>query len=203
MGTARQPSVPCGAHARSTGLPCVQPVQPGSRCRFHGGATPQAKRAAQRRAAEAAAAEAVRTYGLPLDVSPTDALLNEVRWTAGHVAWLRERVQELEHAALVWGMTEQVDKGAGEFTGTDTTEAAKPNVWLTLYQQERAHLVSVCKTAIQVGIEERRVKLAEAQGEVVAGVIRAILGELGLSADQAARAPEIASRHLRLVANTA
>jgi thiamine monophosphate synthase len=108
-------------------------------------------------------------------------------------------VQEVEQAALVWGTTEQVDKGSGEFTGTDTTEAAKPNVWLVLYQQERQHLVSVCKTAITCGIEERRVQLAEAQGEVVVGVIRAILGELGLTPEQAARAPEIASRHLRLV----
>lgn len=32
----------CGAHARSTGKPCIQPVSPGSnRCRFHGGKAPK------------------------------------------------------------------------------------------------------------------------------------------------------------------
>jgi hypothetical protein len=58
------------------------------------------KAAAERRVAEAAAretmAKAVRTLGLPIDVDPGKALLDEIHWTAGHVAWLRDKVQELE-----------------------------------------------------------------------------------------------------------
>jgi hypothetical protein len=58
------------------------------------------KAAAERRVAEAAAretmAKAVRTLGLPIDVDPGKALLDEIHWTAGHVAWLRYKVQELE-----------------------------------------------------------------------------------------------------------
>lgn len=195
----------CGGKRLNVDALCEQPAGWGTdhlgvgRCKRHGGSTPTHQTAARREMAE----QAVKTYGLRVDVSPVDALLGEVQWTAGHVAWLRERVQELESEALTWGTTETVDKGSGEFTGVDTTEAAKPNVWLVLYQQERKHLVDVCKTAITCGIEERRVKLAEAQGEVVAGVIRSILAELGLTPEQAARAPEVASRHLRLVANPA
>ncbi len=195
----------CGGKKRQGEGNCTRPAGWGTdhprigRCKLHGGKTTSHNVAAQQEMAR----RAVRTYGLPLDVNPVDALLDEVRWTAGHVAWLRERVQEIEQAALVWGVTEQVDKDSGEFSGSDKTEAAKPNVWLVLYQQERKHLVDVCKTAIQVGIEERRVKLAEAQGQMLADVIRAILAELALTPEQQARAPEIASRHLRLVAGLA
>lgn len=150
--------------------------------------------------AEAAAARAVVTYGLPIDVSPTEALLDEVRYTAGHVVWLRERVRETEAADLVWGMTEEVEKHATEFGGTDTTYAATPSIWLELYYRERKHLVDVTKAAITAGIEERRVKLAEHQGALVAQVIRAILTDLGLTPEQESRVPEVVPRHLRALA---
>jgi hypothetical protein len=150
-------------------------------------------------AREEAARRLVVTYGLPRDISPGDALLEEVQATAGHVAWLRAKVAELEDADLVWGVTEESDQQATEFPGVNTTRAAKPNVWLDLYRQERKHLVDVCKAALAAGIEERRVKLAEQQGALVAGVIRAILGDLDLTADQQAKVSEVVPRHLRAV----
>lgn len=50
---------------------------------------------------------------------------------------------------------------------------------------------------------EVRVQLAEAQGQQVAGAIRAILADLGLSADHQARVSEVVPRHLRLLASGA
>jgi hypothetical protein len=165
-------------------------------CKHHGGATPAGRKHAQ----EQAARKAVETYGLPRDISPTDALLEEVRYSAGHVAWLRAKVAELEAADLVWGMTEQVDKGATEFSGVDTTHAAAVNVWLELYFRERKHLLDLTKTAISVGIEERRVRLAEAQGALMNDVIRRILARLSLTQDQASLLPVIVPEELRRAA---
>ncbi|MDX3245841.1 hypothetical protein [Streptomyces sp. ME18-1-4] len=149
----------------------------------------------------------VETYGRKIDTTAGEALLEEVQWTAGHVAWLRERVQEIESEAavagvdgehpLVWGVTKR--KLGGEDRGT--TEEAVPNVWLKLYQQERDHLVKVCSAAIKAGIEERRIQLAEQQGALVAQAIRAILGDLQLTAEQQARVPEVVPRHLRALAS--
>ena len=120
------------------------------------------------------------------------------------MAWLRERVQEIEAGAdpgsenaLVWGVTKK--KTGGEDYGT--TEEAVPNIWLRLYQQERAHLVKVCSEAIRAGIEERRIRLAEQQGQLVAQAIRAILAALNLTAEQEARVPEVVPRHLRALAS--
>lgn len=146
------------------------------------------------------ARKAVETYGLPRDISPTEALLEEVRYTAGHVAWLREKVRELEDDRLIWGMTEQVDKQASEFPGTDTTAAAKPHMWLELYYRERKHLVDVTKAAISAGIEERRVKLAERDGALLNDVIRRILARIDLSAAQTALLPVVVPEELRRAA---
>jgi hypothetical protein len=46
----------------------------------------------------------------------------------------------------------------------EVVSKAGVNVWLMLYQAERKHLVDVCQVAINCGIEERRVKLAEQRG---------------------------------------
>jgi hypothetical protein len=169
-------------------------------CGSHGGRARQNKAAGVQRASEAKARQIMETYGQQIDTNPVDALLDEVRWTAGHVAWLRDRVREIEQAALTWGVTETVDKQAAEFPGVDTTEAARPNVWLVLYQSERKHLVDVCKAAISSGIEERRVRLAEQQGAILIGVIQMILGDLGLTPEQQALVPEVVPRALRSVA---
>lgn len=185
--------------------PCGQPRMRGQRvCKMHGGRAPQNQAKAAERVeqekAEKILAKAVVTYGLPVDTDPVEALLDEVRWTAGHVAWLRERVQELEQQALIWGRTKTDDQQATEFPGVNTTEQAVPNVWLELYSRERKHLVDVCKAAIAAKIDERRVRLAEQQGEILISVIQAILGDLNLTPEQKAKVPEIVPHHLRLIA---
>jgi len=146
------------------------------------------------------ARKAVETYGLPRDISPTDALLEEVRYSAGHVAWLRAKVAEIEADDLVWGKTEEVDRGSGEFAGIDVTRSAAVNMWLDLYFRERKHLLDLTKTAISVGIEERRVRLAEAQGSLMNDVIRRILARLSLSPDQSALLPVVVPEELRRAA---
>ncbi|WP_037616436.1 hypothetical protein [Streptomyces aureus] len=189
---------------KSNGEQCGAPAMLGQNiCHHHGGSAPQSIRAAKERLSEERARKLVATYGRKIETTATEALLDEVQWTAGHVAWLRERVQEIEEGAvadgtdgahpLVWGVTRE--KTGGEDHGV--TSEASPNVWLKLYQQERTHLVKVCEAAIRAGIEERRVRLAEEQGALVAQVIRLILADLDLTAEQRQRVPEIVPRHLR------
>lgn len=191
----------CGGKNRA-GAPCGNAAgyktdHPGAgNCTFHGGSSPNGRKHAM----EQAARQAVITYGLPRDISPTDALLEEVRYSAGHVAWLREKVAEIAAADLVWGKTEETDKGATEFAGVDTTYAAVPNVWLDLYFRERKHLLDLTKTAISVGIEERRVRLAEAQGALMNDVIRRILARLSLTSEQSALLPLVVPEELRRAA---
>lgn len=203
----------CNGH-RKDGSDCEGPAVTGSdKCRMHLG------RKAGEVIAESKARAMVQTYGLRRDVSPTEALLEEVQWTAGHVAWLRERVQEIEsqhlpeappdgdddeqvkHVGhpLVWGVTKE--KIGGDDYGT--TSEAVPNIWLRLYQDERTHLAKICADAIRCGIEERRVRLAEKQGELVFQVIRKILDDLGLTPEQEDRVAEVVPFRLRALASGA
>lgn len=203
-GQVRDGRLICGAKNKS-GEPCgLGPVPGAGRCGRHGGKAPQVQAAAERRRAEEKAQKimtnAVRTLGLPIDIDPGKALLDEIHWTAGHVAWLRDKVQELQDDELVWGRT-QTDQGVGPQGPVDTTtEKADPSVWYQLYLKEREHLAKVCALALRAGIEERKVKLAESQGLLVADVIRRILGALGLTPEQQRLVPEIVPRELRALA---
>jgi hypothetical protein len=58
------------------------------------------------------------------------------------------------------------------------------NVWVRLYQEWHDRLVRVAKTAIDAGVEERQVRLAEAQAQRLAAVIRAILTDLGYDLEE-------------------
>lgn len=186
----------CTANAKSGGR-FKNPVVPGTRvCRFHGGAAPQVREAGLRRIAMADAKLAAEQLGLLIDISPEQALLDEVQRCAGMLAFYQARVEELADVntnSLVWGLTKV--KVGGE-DGGETFEAAR-SVWLQLFNEERDRLVKVCAAALRAGIEERRVKLAEQQGILVAAVIRRILVRLNLNEAQQGLVATVVPEELR------
>lgn len=155
-------------------------------CRMHGAKTSQAQNGIKRRRAQAKVLEAVNTYGLPRDVDPHVALLEEVHRTAGHVAYLALIVSQLQEDRL---------------TQLGAYEVVKPSVWIDMYQSERKHLVAVTKAAIDAGIAERSVRIAEQQGALIADVFRKVLGdpELGITDEQRETMTHVVARHLRAV----
>ena len=165
----------CQAFSKQSGGQCQNyPSKGGKVCRYHGGATKRAKDKAQRVLAEREASKAVAKWGLPVDTTPSEALLDEVRWSATHVQYLRNKVAELADDDLVFGTTREVWKP----TGLETTSEAAVSVWYQLYIKEREHLVRVCEAAVRAGVEQRRVELAEQQGLLVATVLRRTLDAL-------------------------
>jgi 2-hydroxychromene-2-carboxylate isomerase len=150
----------CTGH-NSRGLPCGnRPIRGGTVCSTHGGSAPQVQSAAERRLQERQAVLAVEAFGLPREIDPHSALLEELHRTAGAVQWL---------GAVVAGL----DQGV-------VTDSAYVGLW----QDERDRLAKVAKICVDVGIEERRVRLAEQAGAQLAAVVRAVLGRLGLSDEQ-------------------
>lgn len=171
----------------------LPPLRGLTTCHMHGGNTHKA--IGQRRIAAVKAAAIAARWGLPVDITPVEAVLEQVKASAGHVQFYKLQVEALENAQMIWGQTR--NKIGGDDRGA-TYEAGR-NAWLTLYDAERERLVKFCAEAIKAGIEERRVRIAEQQGALVADVIRAILGELGLTEDQQAKIPELVPRHLRML----
>ncbi len=194
------PPPKCKATSKSTGEPCKSwPMRGQVVCHKHGGNAPQARKAAQRRLQTAKAAKAVSAYGLPREVEPHTALLEEVHRTAGHVATLSLIVGDLEQDQLTAGTTKTVLLPDG---GERVEITAAFSVWVALYQSERKHLVHVCRTAIECGVTERVVRLEEQRGALMADMIRRVLGDpaIGLSEGQRETAMVTAARHLRLLA---
>lgn len=143
------------------------------------------------------ACEAVRTFGLPVDIDPAAALLGEVRRSAGAVEWLGERVAELDPDDVIWGRALEREQTGGEFPGTTTEHRATVHVWVQLYAAERKHLAEVCAKAISAGVAERQVRVAEEQGRLVGDLLRAIID--GLPVEQRPGAYERARTQLALI----
>lgn len=102
------------------------------------------------------------------------------------------RQQSPAGTAGLIGHTFAADKQAGVFASAEAVRAL-----VALEAQERDRVVRFAKTAHDMGIAEREVKLAESQGALLAAVVRGILGDLDLTPVQLERAPEVIQRHLR------
>lgn len=123
----------------------------------------------------AALIAAAKRYGAERDINPYIALLEEVRRTAGHVAWLGWKVESAP-------------------TDDELLQSHLP--WLKLYQQERQHLVKVTTEAVRLGLEERVVRMEERKAELMARAFIAALEELNLPAEYMERAPAVLRRQL-------
>lgn len=162
----------CGARVKAKpelgreGGYCTQPrMRDQTRCRFHGGAAPHNKAAAERRGAEREARSLVAKYGLPVAIDPADALLDSLHSTYGAVLALRDAVMELEPQALVWGPSEIVEVNATQFPGVDRTEKAHITPLVELYERNLDRLAKIATDAVKVGISLRQEQRAAQMGE--------------------------------------
>lgn len=190
MGRVRSTIPKCGAKLTKGEGTCRHPAGYGTdhlgtgTCKFHAGSTPSGKLAAAR-----AEVRGPAFYGDPVDVTPSEALLQEVRRTAGHVAFLGLQVRE---AVLA---DEEATNGAKEASSTKERVRALRE----LYAAERKHLTQVCQVTLHAGVEERQVRVAERWGDELAGLLGAILADLKLTKEQERRAPDVVGRHLRVL----
>jgi len=156
------------------------------RCKYHGGNSPSHAIRAERDRHQAdldRASHEVARLGLPLDVDPQEALLQEVHRSAGAVAYLQRIVSSLE--------VDELKQTTSDNVGRDWE---RPAVWIELYENERKLLVAASQAAIRCGVAERQVRIAERQGELIANAVRAILTDLGVLNHP--RATEVVRREL-------
>lgn len=113
-----------------------------------------------------------------LNVTPWDALLEEVRRTAGAVAWLQLKVGETEDDEQLLLDVQDVDE-SGMPSGP-----APMRPWYRMYVAERQWLGRVSKMALDAGVAERLVQQAEINGQEIARVIGATLDALELTPAQ-------------------
>lgn len=135
----------------------------------------------------------MRAFGVPIDTDPMNALMGEVRRSAGIVAWLEVKVSALP---------EQLVNADGELNEESmvqiTKQGMKPGVWLQLYNDERAHLARVCKMALDAGVSQSLVDMLKQQSQAWIAVFREVFADprLQLTPAQQELWPVITDEHL-------
>lgn len=123
-----------------------------------------------------AALQQLPMFGQLVDITPQEALVFMVRRSAGMLSWLEAKVQTL---------------GTEEVFYENKAENQLANPWIALLNDERDRLVRYSKTAIDAGVAEREVQLAEQQGAMVAIVLRQVLDQLGLDEERRQQANQL------------
>jgi hypothetical protein len=197
----------CAAQRRN-GAACRRPAGWGTKhpgygnCKPRGGAT----RNGQLHAAKLLAADQATRIGIvmgfPIDVDPLEALLECIRIAAGEVSYCSDRIAELDASDAIVTFREHADRGGPEGEGwseSKTSTAATLHIWIVARRDALDRLARFSKMAIDAGVAERLVAIAEGLGQAIGGVLRAVLGDLNLTEEQLAIAPESVRRHLRLL----
>lgn len=184
----------CGAQRpnQPQGVLCTQRAgwgtdHPGvGRCKRHGGSTQTHEKSAVivqlRQAADA--------LGVPIEIDPGEALIRAVWEAEGNLAFYRAQVQQLSPDDL----PEDLD-GGGPGTGLFQPKMGmtpgpqgeafvvkyEPHPLVELYHEAERWRATVAASALKAGVEERRVRMAEADASKVLGAQVAALVAMGLS----------------------
>jgi len=134
---------------------------------------------------------ALSEFGLEVETTAEDALLNCLYRAHGTVMFYRHQVRLLSKDQMVYG-TESIKRtirpiapalqaGGPTHTQEDTT-IAKPivNIWVRLLQDAEKHLLAVASKVAELNIEHRRVALAEEQGAFMFKLLQVVVRKLGM-----------------------
>lgn len=199
----------CSATSKRTGQRCGNTVTGGATvCRFHGGRAPQTIAAVKRRQLAAEALSDLARMGVAVECTPIEALEAMLHEAAGNVVVLRELVAQLPLQGAVvriddvdtelepqprGGALKRLHAPAAVVVGVETgiygrtkpdTLEAKPHVLVVMYGAERDRLARLAKDCADLGIDERRVKLAEADARRMYDAVTGALDAAALSRPQ-------------------
>lgn len=172
----------CGARTRSGGRCAGRPMTGAARCRMHGGAAPQALRAAAVRTAESQA----RALLGKLEIAPCDDPLQALSRLAGEVlTWrdlLRAKVRELSDLA-----------------GTDALGVERARAVVELYERSLDRVGKVLTAIAKLNLEERVARVEERQVELLSQAFERGLLASGLDSAAQREVRVSVARELRLV----
>ncbi|MFC7488785.1 hypothetical protein ACOCJ7_07150 [Knoellia sp. CPCC 206453] len=183
----------CSARAKSTGKQCQRaPIRGGSVCLVHGGTAPQVQASAARRLeVEEVEAEVRNLIAFESFEGVTDPLTVLSELAARALATedaLARRVNDLASSDSMRY------RAAGAGTEQLRAEVALWERWHTIAARH-------AETLAKFNFEERRVRLSERQGDLVAEVLKAIFARLILTPEQQSLLPVVVPEELRRLAS--
>lgn len=130
------------------------------------------------------------TMGVAIPLEPADALAQCIAIAAGEVAYLTMKVQEVDaEDVLARPQEDRVEDFSGDsgwVKRARTKKAKELNVWIRERQRAVDRLARLSKMAIDCGVAERQIALAEQQAEAFALAIQTLMGKLNLTNKQQA-----------------
>jgi hypothetical protein len=155
-----EPRSQCRAMAKNSQMRCGQRPMPGQLvCFWHGGAAPQARRAAEKRLAKAEAAAEVASRLANTEAEPIADPLDALSRLAGEVQQMRRVLADRVNRA-------------------DDPASIQAAVDLAAYERALDRSTRLLDVLARSGFEERRVVVAEEQGRLFAGVQQVILARM-------------------------
>jgi hypothetical protein len=156
-------------------------------CKFHGGSTPSVSRGAHRQAAESRAHALVAAEGLEPVADPVAVMTLLAAESVALVGAFRVMVADLDGLRYQGGAGEQLRAEVG------------------LYERALDRAEKFANNLAKLGLEERAVKVTEAQAGVLATLVTEVLDspELALTPIQAATARKLIAERARALAGVA
>lgn len=188
---------------KKDGRKCKQPAGFGTDhvgygpCKLHLGTT----KAHRVRAALMEASHEARVMGFPIDIDPMEGLLVVIRISAGEIAYMTDRISELTPKKAIIKKKKTISR-AGDLDSYEEVEESNEaglNIWISARHQAMERFAKFCKMAIDAGVAERQVKVAEGMGQMMGHLLSAVLGELNLNEAQKALAPSVVQKHMLLL----
>jgi hypothetical protein len=172
----------CTAH-RTNGEPCGNhPMRGQTVCRNHGGASPQAKTAAERRQLQADVTKLLAD----LDVEAVDDPLAALLRLGGQVlAWQEATAQLVNRLESI------------RYTGANGAEQLRAEV--VLYERAMDRAAAVLTRIAQLRVDERLATVSERHAQALIGALEAGLAAAGVTGHRVVEARRAAAQHLRLV----
>lgn len=145
--------------------------------------------------------EAAVVMGYPIDIDPMEGLLLVIKISAGEIAYCTDRIWELSPKKAVIKHKKVVSRASDmeSYEEVEQSNEASLNIWILARQSAMDRFAKFCKMAIDAGVAERQVAVAEGLGQQMGHLINSVLGELGLSDKQKELAPDVVQKHLLLL----
>lgn len=173
----------CTATSKQTKTRCKNWAIKGTNvCRFHG--ANKAVRAKAKQTVMAGKVRALMEKVGNVTEDPLEGLLEEVVRSAVAVRIFEGLLSDIE-ATDLYGPNHRKDSVA--------------HILVRMHAEERERHARFCKMALDAGVQERQVQVAEAQGQMMARVIAAVFDDptLGLTEAQRRMGKKTAARHLK------
>ena len=102
------------------------------------------------------------------DTPVVELILREIGRSAGMITWISDKLSRMDETDMV-------------YTDDDGVQHESP--WVAIHERERQRLMSWLNQAVQRGLDEKRIRLAEAQGQQLLAVILEFARQLGRDPD--------------------